>query len=118
MKVEVDLMRSAAGQASELLKSLSNPHRLMILCQLLEGERSVGDLAAFLDLRSSTVSQHLALLRREGLVAARREAQTIFYGIASHPARRILETLFELFCAPAQAGICAPEIQSHTSNER
>ena len=93
-------MHAAAGQAGELLKSLANPHRLMILCQLLEGERSVGELAAFLDLRSSTVSQHLALLRRDGLVTARREAQTIYYGIASMPARRILETLFELFCAP------------------
>lgn len=93
-------MHAAADQASELLKSLANPHRLMILCQLLEGERSVGELAAFLDLRSSTVSQHLALLRRDGLVTARREAQTIYYGIASMPARRILETLFELFCAP------------------
>ena len=93
-------MHAAAGRASELLKSLANPHRLMILCQLLEGERSVGELAAFLDLRSSTVSQHLALLRRDGLVTARREAQTIYYGIASMPARRILETLFELFCVP------------------
>ncbi|MDE1895507.1 MAG: winged helix-turn-helix transcriptional regulator [Rhodospirillales bacterium] len=118
MKIEVDLMRNAADEAGELLKSLSNPHRLMILCQLLEGERSVGELAAFLDVRSSTVSQHLALLRREGLVAARREAQTIFYGIASHPARRVLETLFELFCAPAQAGICAPDPQHNPCNER
>lgn len=101
-------MHQAADQASELLKSLSNPHRLMILCQLLEGERSVGDLAAFLDLRASTVSQHLALLRREALVAARREAQTIYYSIASEPARRILETLFELFCVPESArGLCA-----------
>lgn len=99
-------MQNAAGQASELLKSLSNPHRLMILCQLLEGERSVGELAAFLDLRGSTVSQHLALLRRDGLVSARREAQTIFYGLDSDPARRILETLFELFCAPAQVNMC------------
>ncbi len=93
-------MHKAAGQAGELLKSLANPHRLMILCQLLERECSVGELAAFLDLRSSTVSQHLALLRRDGLVTARREAQTIYYDIASHAARRILETLFELFCAP------------------
>jgi len=114
MKVEPSLMHTAAGQASELLKSLSNPHRLMILCQLLEGERAVGELAAFLDLRSSTVSQHLALLRREGMVTTRRDAQTIYYGIASIPARRILETLFELYCAPgaaAAAGICAPEFQ-------
>lgn len=100
MNIDPKVMHNAAGQASELLKSLSNPHRLMILCQLLEGERSVGELAAFLDLRSSTVSQHLALLRREGLVAARREAQTIYYGIVSPPARRILITLFEFFCVP------------------
>lgn len=93
-------MHKAADQAGELLKAVANPHRLMILCQLLEGERSVGELAAFLDLRSSTVSQHLALLRRDGLVTARREAQTINYDIASHAARRILETLFELFCSP------------------
>lgn len=100
MNIDSKIMHSAADQASDLLKSLSNPHRLMILCQLLEGERSVGELAAFLDLRSSTVSQHLALLRREGLVAARREAQTIYYDIVSPPARRILQTLFELFCMP------------------
>ncbi|HQU05509.1 MAG TPA: metalloregulator ArsR/SmtB family transcription factor, partial [Acidocella sp.] len=85
-------MHKAAGQASEVLKSLANPHRLMILCQLIEAERSVGELAAFLDLRSSTVSQHLALLRRDGLVAARRDGQTIWYGIASEPAAKILET--------------------------
>ncbi|WP_297371145.1 helix-turn-helix transcriptional regulator [Acidocella sp.] len=111
MKVDPDLMHSAAGQASELLKSLANPHRLMILCQLLEQERSVGDLAAFLDLRSSTVSQHLALLRRDGLVVPRRDAQTIYYGVASAPARRILETLFELYCSGGKASessLCAP----------
>jgi ArsR family transcriptional regulator, virulence genes transcriptional regulator len=100
MNVDPVIMHKAAGQAGELLKSLANPHRLMILCQLLEGERSVGELAAFLELRGSTVSQHLALLRRDGLVIARREAQTIYYDIASHAARRILETLFELFCSP------------------
>ncbi|MCB5944034.1 helix-turn-helix transcriptional regulator [Acidocella sp. KAb 2-4] len=109
MNIDPNLMHSAADQASDLLKSLANSHRLMILCQLLEGERSVGELAAFLDLRSSTVSQHLALLRREGLVVARREAQTIYYDIASQPARRILETLFELFCAPEAARLCGAE---------
>jgi DNA-binding transcriptional ArsR family regulator len=100
MKIDPAAMHASATQASELLKSLANPHRLMILCQLVEGERPVGELAAFLELRSSTVSQHLALLRREGLVTARREAQTIWYGIASTPARRVLQTLFELYCAP------------------
>lgn len=121
MKIDPTLMHTAAGQASELLKSLSNPHRLMILCQLLEGERSVGDLAACLDLRHSTMSQHLALLRREGLVSTRREAQTIYYDIASHAARRILETLFELFCAPGsphagQGKICPGEGRADSSS--
>ena len=106
MILDPDQMAVAADEASELLKSLANRHRLLILCQLTEGERSVGDLAAFLDLRDSTVSQHLALLRREGLVQARRDGQTIWYAIASPPARRVLETLFEIFCKPGS--ICAP----------
>ena len=106
-------MHTAAGQASELLKSLANPHRLMILCQLLEGERAVGELAAFLDLRASTVSQHLSLLRRDGLVTSRRDAQTIYYSVSSPPARRVLETLFMLFCTDGDAGdvtLCAPAL--------
>lgn len=92
----------AADQASELLKALSNRHRLLIICQLVDGERSVGELADALDLRDSTVSQHLALLRRDGLVSARRDAQSIFYSIASEPAREVLTTLYRVFC-PGQA---------------
>lgn len=106
MKLDPDQMAAAADQASELLKSLANRHRLLILCQLTDGERSVGDLAAFLDLRDSTVSQHLSLLRRDGLVQARRDGQTIWYSIASVSAQRVLETLFELFCKPA--ALCRP----------
>lgn len=106
MKVDPDQMAQAADQASELLKSLANRHRLLILCQLTDGERSVGDLAEFLNLRDSTVSQHLSLLRRDGLVQARRDGQTIWYSIASAYARRVLETLFELFCKPAT--LCGP----------
>jgi ArsR family transcriptional regulator, virulence genes transcriptional regulator len=93
-------MEAAADQASDLLKALSNRHRLLIICQLIDGERSVGDLAAFLSLRDSTVSQHLALLRKDGLVSARREAQTIYYSITSEPAREILKTLYQVYCAP------------------
>lgn len=94
-------MQAAAEQASELLKSLANRHRLLILCQLTQGERSVGDLADFLSLRDSTVSQHLALLRKDGLVSARRDGQTIWYSVSSDPAQQILETLFNIFCKPA-----------------
>jgi ArsR family transcriptional regulator, virulence genes transcriptional regulator len=100
MKIQPDAMEAAAEQASELLKSLANRHRLLILCQLVDGERSVGDLAAFLKTRDSTVSQHLALLRKDGLVQARREAQTIYYSIASCPAQQVLETLFAIYCSP------------------
>lgn len=106
MHVNPDQMVAAADRASELLKSLGNRHRLLILCQLTEAERSVGDLAGFLGLRDSTVSQHLSLLRKDGLVQARRDGQTVWYSIVSPPARRVLETLFEIFCNPAVP--CAP----------
>ncbi|MGE5158421.1 MAG: ArsR/SmtB family transcription factor [Gemmatimonas sp.] len=92
-------MEQAADQARDLLKALANRHRLLIICQLIEAERSVGELAGFLDLRDSTVSQHLALLRKDGLVSARRDAQTIYYSIASDPAREVLKTLYQVFCA-------------------
>jgi ArsR family transcriptional regulator, virulence genes transcriptional regulator len=100
MKIDGAIMEAAADQASDLLKALANRHRLLIICQLIDGERSVGDLAQFLDLRDSTVSQHLALLRKDGLVSARRDGQTIYYSIASDPAREVLKTLYAVFCAP------------------
>lgn len=103
MKISVDVMEAAADRASDLLKALANRHRLLIICQLIDGERSVGDLAEFLGLRNSTVSQHLALLRKDGLVAARRDAQTIYYSIASDPAREILTTLYRVYCAPSNS---------------
>ena len=98
--MNIDVMETAADSASNLLKALANRHRLLIICQLIDGERSVGDLAEFLKLRDSTVSQHLALLRKDGLVSARRDAQTIYYSIASDPARELLKTLYQVYCAP------------------
>lgn len=103
MKINSEIMEAAADQASELLKALSNRHRLLIICQLIDGDRSVGELAEFLGLRDSTVSQHLALLRKDGLVASRRDAQTIYYSIASEPAREVLQTLYQVFCAPPKS---------------
>jgi len=99
-------MREAAGAAEEMLKALASRHRLMILCQLIEGERSVGELAEFLELRPSTVSQHLALLRKDDLVATRREGQTIWYSLASAPVRRVVETLYDIYCGPQST--CKP----------
>jgi DNA-binding transcriptional ArsR family regulator len=100
-------MQSAASQASELLKALANPHRLMIICQLIEHERSVGELADLLDIRDSTVSQHLALLRKDRLVSARRDGQTIWYSISSEPARELLTVLYRVYC-PAEKRCDAP----------
>jgi len=94
-------MRDAAGEASELLKALSNQHRLLILCRLIDGEKSVGQLAEFLGIRDSTVSQHLALLRRDRLIAGRRDGQTIWYRIESDVARRVVEVLYGSFCQQA-----------------
>jgi len=99
-------MQAAAAEASELLKALAHPHRLMIVCQLLERPRPVGELANLLHLRDSTVSQHLALLRKDGLVEPRRDGQTIWYSVASAPARALLETLYGIYCPQPPA--CKP----------
>jgi len=104
MKIQIRDMVAAADAASGLLKALANRHRLIIVCQLAEQERSVGELAALLKIRDSTVSQHLALLRRDGLVTARRDGQTIWYSIGSPQARELVHTLYRCYCAPA----CAP----------
>ena len=106
MKMNATTMSIAAEQASELLKSLANRHRLLIVCQLIEGERSVGELAEFLGIRDSTVSQHLALLRKDGVVATRRDGQTIWYSISSAPAREVLETLYRVYCGTQP--LCEP----------
>ena len=100
MKINTTQMQSAADVASDLLKAMANRHRLLILCQLIDGERSVGELAAFLGVRDSTVSQHLAILRRDDLVDARRDGQTIWYSISSAPARDLVEVLYRSFCKP------------------
>jgi len=95
-------MHKAADEASEILRALANRHRLLILCQLIERERSVGELAEFLGIRDSTVSQHLAVLRRDGLVSARRDGQTIWYSIHSPAARAVVEALYREYCAPTR----------------
>ncbi|MGC9269698.1 ArsR/SmtB family transcription factor [Acidiphilium sp.] len=99
MKVFADAMMSRSAAAGHLMKALANPHRLLILCQLSQGERCVGDLVATLGLRASTMSQHLARLRRDNLVAARRDRQTMHYRIDDPAAQRIVETLFSIYCA-------------------
>jgi ArsR family transcriptional regulator, virulence genes transcriptional regulator len=112
MKIKADNMLAAAEEASSLLKALANRHRLIIICQLIEKERSVGELAALLKVRDSTVSQHLALLRKDGLVTARRDGQTIWYSIGSAPARELVRTLYQCYCAPGASGV--PEVRKST----
>ncbi|MFC5384620.1 ArsR/SmtB family transcription factor [Aquamicrobium segne] len=98
--INPDEMRAAVDQASELMKALSNQHRLLILCRLIDGEKSVGQLAEFVGIRDSTVSQHLALLRREGIIANRRDGQTIWYRIESDIAREVVSVLYAHYCEP------------------
>ena len=99
-KIDIDAMQAQASRATSLLGAMCNEKRLMLLCQLIDGERSVNELAELLDAAQPNVSQHLALLRRQGLVAARREGQTHFYSLAGNEAREIIGTLQSLYCKP------------------
>lgn len=103
--MDIDALKDKASQASCLLKSLANDKRLLILCHLSENERSVGELERLVDLSQSALSQHLARLRRDNLVQTRREAQTIFYSIASVEVGAIMQTLYNLYCAEENRGI-------------
>lgn len=96
-----DEMIRAVDRATELLKALAGRSRLLLLCHLSEGEKSVGELARLVGARDTAVSQQLALLRKDGLVVPRRSGQTIYYSLASPEAARMLETLHALYCAPA-----------------
>ena len=107
MKIEADAMRASADNACSLLKAMANPHRLMIVCSLVEGEQSVGALARRLGVREALASQHLGLLRRDGMVSARRAGQTLYYSLASGHAHALVETLFDLFC-PAPTACVDP----------
>jgi DNA-binding transcriptional ArsR family regulator len=91
-------MRQHAEHAAELLRTIGNEQRLLILCRLVEGEASVGELQQVLALSQSALSQHLARLRDAGLVATRREAQSIRYSLPPGPAHRIMQTLYDIYC--------------------
>ena len=105
--IEVDDFRrlaelhDMASNACELLKAMSNKWRLMILCQLSEGEKTVGELQGLLGVGQSTVSQHLAILRREEIVASRKDAQSIFYSLSGDEAIKVMATLHDVFCTNA-----------------
>ena len=95
---EMDRIVDNACTASNFLKAISHEGRLMILCHLVSGEKSVTELEDLLSARQAAVSQQLARLRLEGLVVPRRDGKTIFYSLADDRPRRMLETIYELFC--------------------
>lgn len=93
-------MEVKAEEASRVLTAMANPKRLLVLCNLLEGEKSVGALAEAVGLAQAALSQHLGKMRALGLVETRRDGQTIYYRLASAEVQAILETLYRLYCAP------------------
>lgn len=97
--LDMSQLAQHAAQAETLLKALANSHRLMVLCSLHEQEASVGELNRRVPLSQSALSQHLATLRNAGLVATRREAQTIYYRLEDPNVRVLIATLHNLFCA-------------------
>ncbi|MVW74241.1 ArsR/SmtB family transcription factor [Pseudomonas xionganensis] len=96
--LDIQQLRANAGAAGQLLKALGNPDRLLLLCQLSQGERNVSELEALLGIQQPTLSQQLAVLRREGLVDTRREGKQIYYRICSPAALAVINTLYQLFC--------------------
>ncbi len=97
-EVNLDAMRTAAAAASGFLRLLANEDRLLLLCQLTAGERSVGELEQLLDIRQPTLSQQLAVLREQALVATRREGKNVYYRLADARVTSTLLHLYELFC--------------------
>ncbi len=96
--MDMEQMQMHAEQAAQLLKSLAHPARLRVLCRLVEGEASVGELQAQVGLSMSALSQHLAVMREAALVSTRREAQTIYYTLADSPALGVMQALHAAYC--------------------
>ncbi len=92
-------MLQAVEQATDLLKAMANRSRLLLLCHMNDGEKSVGELARLIEARDTAVSQQLTLLRKDGLVRARRQGQSVYYSLASPEATKVIETLHDLYCA-------------------
>ena len=100
---ELTELHDMAAHACDLLKAMANEWRLMILCQLSEGEKTVSELQRILGLSQSALSQHLAILRRERIVQARKHAQSVSYSLAGDEATKVMETLHDVFCGAANS---------------
>ncbi|MGV8841152.1 MAG: ArsR/SmtB family transcription factor [Bauldia sp.] len=100
--IDVDGFERRSEEASSLLTAMANRNRLLILCHLVGGELAVADLATRVDLSQSALSQHLAKLRALRLVETRRDGQSVFYSLSSGAVRRVIETLYDIYCAPGK----------------
>jgi DNA-binding transcriptional ArsR family regulator len=100
-------LEAQAGQAAKLMKAMSNPHRLFVLCQLLDGERRVSELEEATGLSQSALSQHLARLRNDGIVVTRRQAQNIYYSLAGTDVHQVIGVLHQIFCNKPQTKTAA-----------
>ncbi len=96
--IDLDSMRASASRTCTMLKTLSNPDRLLLLCQIAQGERCVSELEESLDIHQPTLSQQLGVLRDEGLVSTRRDGKRIYYSVASREALAVMQVLYEQFC--------------------
>lgn len=96
--MNLKMMEENAPQAVALLKAMANERRLFILCLLLEGELSVGQIAEKLELSQSALSQHLGWLRKDELVSTRKESQTVFYSLNSEEVKSVIQLLHNLYC--------------------
>ena len=96
----INPFEAKAEEVSTTLAAMANPKRLLVMCTLLKGEKSVGELAEIVDLTPAALSQHLGKLRALRLVATRRDGQTIYYSLASPEVKAVLETLYRVYCAP------------------
>lgn len=101
--MDFGVLKEAADKASRLMKALSNPDRLVLLCQLAQGESRVGELEALVGVEQPTLSQQLGVLRDEGLVATRREGKSIYYRIDSPQALAVLNVLYQQFCGNSRS---------------
>ena len=97
-KFDIEQMRISASEATAALKTLANEDRLLLMCQLSEGEKSVSELEELLDIHQPTLSQQLGVLRTEGLVNTRRDGKRIYYSVADPRVMEILHTLYGLYC--------------------
>ena len=103
MEIVPEQLQAIALEASGFLKQLANEQRLMILCHLADGEKSVSELQSLVGLEQSSISQHLARLRKQGIIEARRHSQSKYYSIANENALQVIELLHEIYCTPSES---------------